>query len=143
MLEEATAANVIKGFKSVGSAPLISHLQFANDALIFSDTDKDQILNVKAIPLCFEAVSSLKVNFFKSELKGIQMDCEDLQKLAYLFRCNVGSLPASYLGLPYLSKSLWNPVIERLEKQLALWKAKYLSFGGSYYFDQISLFQPP
>lgn len=105
MLEEATAANVIKGFKSVGSAPLIGHFQFANDALIFSDTDKDQIFNVKAIPLCFEAVSSLKVNFFKSELKGIQMDCEDLQKLSLFIRVQCEFL-TGFLPWPSLPKSL-------------------------------------
>lgn len=54
MLEAATAGNVIKGFKPVGSASLISHLQFANDVLIFCDTDKDQILNVKAIPFALK-----------------------------------------------------------------------------------------
>ena len=32
------------------------------------------------------------------------------------------------LGAP--PKHLWSPVIERLEKKLALWKANYLSLGG-------------
>lgn len=48
--------------------------------------------------------------------------------------CKAGSLPMFYLGLPLclgkVGKPLQNPVIERMEKQLALWKAKYLSFAG-------------
>ena len=52
-----------------------------------------------------------------------------------LFRgCGAGSLPATYLGLQLClgvaSKVLWSPVVERMERKLALWKAKYLSLGG-------------
>lgn len=94
----------------------------------------DQILNVKAILLCFEAVSGLKVSLFKCELIGCRIDCLSLREFANLLGCKAGSLPTFYLGLPLclgkVGKPLQNPVIERMEKQLALWKAKYLSFAG-------------
>ena len=38
----------------------------------------------------------------------------------------VGCLPMSYLGMPlgahYKDPSIWNPIIERMEKKLAGWK---------------------
>ena len=58
----------------------IKHSQDMHPALdmIYKKTDQldcepneDQIKNVKAILLCFEVVSGLKINFFKSELIGI------------------------------------------------------------------------
>lgn len=63
-------------------APTINHLQFADDTLLFCDADVDQLLNVKAILLCFEAVSGLKVNFFKCEMLGVQIPNLQLEYLA-------------------------------------------------------------
>ena len=55
-------------------------------------------------------------------------------KFADIQGCKVGDLPASYLGLPLclgsVNKTLWDTVVERVEKKLSTWKAKYLSIGG-------------
>ena len=79
-------------------------------------------------------MSGLKVNFFKSKIFGIRVNEDCLQMLADLLGCKAGTLPSSYLGLPVcigaISKSIWYPVIERLEKKLALWKANHLSLAG-------------
>lgn len=72
---------------------------------------------------CYEAVSNLMVYFFKSSLFGVFAVDSLLERLAQLMGCNLGSLPSSYLGLPLsegrVPKSLWNPVVEKLEKKLA------------------------
>ncbi|XVF65903.1 hypothetical protein PTKIN_Ptkin09bG0288100 [Pterospermum kingtungense] len=43
-------------------------------------------------------------------------------------------LPTTYLGLPLGARtnavSIWNPVIEKVERRLAGWKSKVLSIGG-------------
>lgn len=87
-----------------------------------------------AILLCFEAVSGLRVNVFKSEIIGLRVNEDQLSMHADLLRCKAGALPSSYLGFPQCigaaSKSLWYPVIKRMEKKLALWKANYLFLGG-------------
>lgn len=49
----------------------ISHLLFADDTLIFCKPDRNQIQVLKALLLCFEAVSGLKVNLNKSEMVSI------------------------------------------------------------------------
>jgi hypothetical protein len=45
-----------------------------------------------------------------------------------------GSLPMSYLGLPlgasFKASSVWNPILEKVERRLAGWKKLYLSKGG-------------
>ena len=39
-----------------------------------------------------------------------------------------------YLGLPlgakFKDKTIWNPILEKMEKRLAGWKSLYLSKGG-------------
>ena len=46
----------------------------------------------------------------------------------------VDSLPMIYLGMPlgtsYKTASIWNPILERMEKKLMGWKRLYLSKGG-------------
>lgn len=54
------------------------------------------------------------------------------------YREEIGNLLLKYLGLPLcigLSKkkkksSLWDSVMEQIEKKLSLWKGRYLSVGG-------------
>lgn len=125
MLHAASNSKLMKGFRPSHGAEEISHLQFADDTLLFCDANETQICNIKAILLCFEAVSGLRVNFFKSEMIGVRVNEDRLAMFADLFGCKVGSL---CLGLA--SKSLWQPILERMEKKLSLWKANYLSLGG-------------
>ena len=74
MVAEAEKQNLIKGFRVNRTAPSISHLQFADDTLIFCEANEDQIRNVKVSLICFEAVSGLKINFYNSELIGIRVE---------------------------------------------------------------------
>ena len=83
--------------------------------------------------LCFEAVSGLKINLSKSEIVPIG-EVEDVDSLASIFGCRVVGLPMKYLslplGLPYKSTTIWNGIVEMMERKLAGWKRLYLSKGG-------------
>ena len=48
-----------------GDAMDISHLLFADDALVFFYADLDQLCHLRSILLCFEAVSGLPINLAK------------------------------------------------------------------------------
>lgn len=58
----------------------------------------------------------------------------NIESLAWILGCKIGSLPSSYLGLPlgakFKSKEVWNPVIERITLRLDSWKAKLLLNGS-------------
>lgn len=77
----------------------LSHLLFADDTLIFYEADRNQLRALKALLLCFEAASGLKVNFDKSELVPVG-NVSDTRQLASILGCKVASLPITYLGLP-------------------------------------------
>ena len=58
----------------------------------------------------------------------------NLEALVGLLRCGQSSLPLKYLGLPLGAKfkdlSIWNPILERMERRLAGWKRLHLSKRG-------------
>ncbi len=58
----------------------------------------------------------------------------NLEDLVELLGCKLRSLPMTYLGLPpgakFNSTSIWNTVLEKMEKRLGGWKRLYLSKGG-------------
>ena len=60
-------------------------------------------------------------------------DVGDLNGLARILCCKVGTLPLRYLGMPlgahYKDSSIWNPIIEKMENQLSRWKQLYLLKG--------------
>ena len=78
-------------------------------------------------------VTGLKVNVHKCEMVPIG-EVDDVHALADILGCRVGSLPMSYLGMPlgasHNSLSIWNPILEKIERKLAGWKKLYLSKGG-------------
>ena len=112
---------------------LISYLLFADDTLIFCDTNPIKLEHLRSVFLWFEAVSGLKINLDKSEMV-LAGEVPNLEDLAQILGCKIASLPMKYLGLPlgttFKAKSVWNPIIERMEKCLAGWKRLYLSKGG-------------
>ena len=79
--------------------------------------------------LCFQAVTSLKVNALKSEMVPIG-EVPNVSVLAEILGCQVRSLPMTYLGMPlrasHKSPTVWNPILEKFERKLAIWKKMYL-----------------
>ena len=100
----------------------VSHLLFADDTLIFCDADLDQILIFRMILIWFEAVSWLKINLGKSELVPVGV-VHNINLLLNVLGCKQGSLPMKYLGLPlganFKEKTIWNPILEKMERKLA------------------------
>ena len=111
---------------------LISHLLFANDTLILCDFDSDQLWHLKGVFVWFQAASGLKINLGKSELVPVG-NVTNVMELAAVSGCKVDALPIIYLGLPlgssFKDKTIWNCIIEKMEKRLAGWKRMYLSKG--------------
>ena len=111
----------------------VSHLLFANDTILFSDASREQILSIRLVLSCFQVFTGLKVNVGKSEIVFIR-EVRNIQSLANILQCRVGSLPMIYSDMPlgtlYKTASIWNLILERMEKKLLGWKRFYLSKGG-------------
>ena len=116
-----------------GRSLAVSRLLFADDTLIFCDVDLDQVLFLRMILIWFEAVSSLKINLGKSKLVLVGR-VHNLDLLLNVLGCKQATLPMKYLGLPlggkFKDKTIWNPILEKIERRLARWKRVYLSKRG-------------
>ena len=131
-----TEEGLIRGFKAGkarGNGLSISHLLFADDTIVFCDAIPDQLLHLRMVLGCFEAVTGLGVNMGKSELVPVG-EVNNVSVLADILCCKVGALPMTYLGMPlgssFKASSVWNPILENIERKLAGWQKLYLSKGG-------------
>ena len=111
----------------------ISHFLLADNTVLFCDASREQLLYIRIVLIFFEAITGLKVNVGKSEIVLVG-DVRNLNALARTLCCKVGTLPMRYLRIPlgahYKDASIWNPIIEKMEKMLFGWKRLYLSKGG-------------
>ena len=106
---------------------------FADDTILFCDANVEHILHVRMLLLCFQAVIGSKVNVLKSEMVPIR-EVPNIHVLAEILGCRIGSLPMNYLGMPlgasHESPTIWNLILEKIERKLVGWKKMYLSKGG-------------
>ena len=90
--------------------------------------------SIRAVLTIFEQVSSLKVNFHKSMLTGVNVSASWLTEAASALHCRVGSLPFVFLGLPIGGDArrleFWKHVVDRILTRLLGWKSRFSSLGG-------------
>ncbi|XP_073265324.1 uncharacterized protein [Populus alba] len=73
LFNRASASGYFKGLQTT-PGHYLTHLQYADDSLIFLPNDFPSLLHAKRILRWFEIISGLKVNFYKSLLIGINLD---------------------------------------------------------------------
>lgn len=83
------------------------------------EVDLENIGNLRCLLLIMETVSRLKVNLGKFKLYSVGY-VYNLGELASIMGCEVENFLATYvrfpLGAKSTSKTIWNLVIERMEK---------------------------
>ncbi|GAU38905.1 hypothetical protein TSUD_119710 [Trifolium subterraneum] len=123
----------LKGFKICNDGPIISHLQYADDTLCIGEASVENLWSMKAILRGFELASGLKVNFLKSCLIGVNVGDNFLDMACTFLNCMQGGIPFKYFGLPVGANprllSTWNPLVEKIRKNLNPWGNKHLSLG--------------
>ena len=136
ILKKTEENNLIRRFQvgAVNSVGVqISHLLFADDTILFCDASREQLLSIRLLLSCFQAFTGLKVNVGKSEIAPVG-EVNNLVALASILQCRVGSLPMKFLGMllgtSFKTASIWNPILEKMQKKLSGWKRLYLSKGG-------------
>lgn len=134
LFERAKDQNLIKGTRIGKNGVVVSHLQFADDTILFCNSDRVELENTKRILRYFQLLSGLKINFGKSSLCGIKVPTAIVRNLAQILGCKVEALPVKYLGLPLGANpsriSTWNPVIDKLKKRLTVWRDRHNSSRG-------------
>ncbi|XP_026417535.1 uncharacterized protein LOC113313024 [Papaver somniferum] len=105
LLNDAVTNNKITGFQVAEGGTVVSHLQFADDTVIFLDAS------------------------------ALERGADDLVvELSSELGCKVEFLPVTYLGMPIgagrRSTLIWEVIIQRLQKKPAPWKRNFWNKAG-------------
>ncbi|KAJ9553900.1 hypothetical protein OSB04_017945 [Centaurea solstitialis] len=134
LMEEAKEKGLFEGIVVGDDGLVISHLQFADDAIFFGKWSVRNLRNLIKILDCFHAISGLRINMRKSKIFGVGVLEEEVQEWATGAGCDGGSFPLMYLGLPVGAsmhrKNAWKPVVEKVRSKLPSWKAKGRTLFG-------------
>ena len=107
---------------------------YADDAILFLRPDTDEMNTVSQLLKVFGKCTGLYTNFSKSNIFPIQCAGIDLQPLQLIAGYSIGQFPCTYLGIPLsdrrLTKSSYQPLIDKFVKILAGWTAMLLSIAG-------------
>ncbi|PWA65487.1 hypothetical protein CTI12_AA335310 [Artemisia annua] len=134
MIKYSLSNGNLKGIKINNGGDPLTHIQFADDTILFGDNSLEEMATWKSILEQFGDASGLKLNWDKCQLFGINVSLDELSLRAGIINCKADVLPMSYLGFPIGSKGakskLWDVVIQKIKQRLAGWKRKTLSIGG-------------
>jgi hypothetical protein len=78
-----------------------SHLQFADDTLIFGDKSWTSGCSMQVDLILFEAISGLTINFNKSMLMDVNVTDSWLAEAVMVMNFKTEKIPFVYLGLHY------------------------------------------
>ncbi|XP_010549577.1 PREDICTED: uncharacterized protein LOC104820715 [Tarenaya hassleriana] len=114
--------------------PLISHLCFADDVLVFSDSSSRSLSTILRTFDEFYRLSGLKLNKVKTCLFLDGDECHTKADIAESLGISLSSLPVRYLGLPLTATKLGEADCSRLKEaiksRLSSWTVRHLSFAG-------------
>jgi len=134
MFSNAVESGQLRGLKIGVNEVLLSHLQFADDTLLFSEADQQQLKLIKSLLFSFQALSGLAVNYSKSALVVLGRDEVWARETAKILGCSYVKLPIIYLGIPLgddmKKASSWQGIIDRIQSKLQSWKSSCLSRAG-------------
>ena len=89
LIDKATQCKAIRGFTVGKDQVEVSHLQFADDTLLFMEADCNFFLNYLAILQVFGSILGLPDNLRKSIILGINTEDDLLHNMATLSGCEV------------------------------------------------------
>lgn len=138
-LSLAIQSEVSKGnwspFKVPRNGPLVSHLLFADDVLLFTKASSSQARLVATILDKFGKASGLKVNVGKSRaFYSTGVPSSKARKCTDVTQIREAKSLEKYLGFPLIhgrsSKKDFEFITERMNTRLASWKHRLLNRAG-------------
>jgi mannosylglycoprotein endo-beta-mannosidase len=99
--------------------------------MILIQNTQEGLTNLKFLLLCFELLSSLKINFDKSEVIVMGVVEAEQARVARLLNCKQGKFPFTYLGFTMSDHKLTmadvEPLVASVGKRAASWQGRFMS----------------
>lgn len=134
ILEKAASSGLIKGLLSEYKPEGIISLQYVDDTILFSKPDETLLKNLKGSLAWFEQISGMRINFHKGEMIPMNLEPNDIHKIAHIFGCPVGDFPIKYLGIPLhyekLRREDIQSLVDKILKRIEGWRGKLLSYAA-------------
>lgn len=115
--------------------PLLSHLAFADDVLLFAEASEEQIILTKHILDLFCRCSGQKVSESKTHIFfSKNVDSVIKNRICHVSGFQVTNDLGKYLGVPILHEKVnrrsFQFILDKVDQRLSNWKVKTLSFAG-------------
>ena len=125
----------INGFSIYRGCPLITHLFFTDDSLLFCKVNEQECHALLSILNRYEEALGQKINTDKSSIFFSPNTPQELREsILNILGPMQDSKHNKYLGLPSINgrskAQVFAEVKDRVAKKLAGWKGKLLSIGG-------------
>ncbi|KAL9671136.1 hypothetical protein QQ045_008702 [Rhodiola kirilowii] len=134
MLNNAVKAGLISGVGWGKNGGLLTHLQFANDTVLFYRPVMEEVWIIRHLLRTFAVSSGLEINFKKSRCVGVGLEDVEVKKFADVLGCPMGRLPMNYLGMQVGANrgrlNTWSPILQKFKLKLASWRSANLSMAG-------------
>ena len=135
LLQQGNRAGAIQGLKVCRNAPVVSHLLFADDSLLFFRAEEEQSRAVKEVLSRYCKATGQLINFDKcSVLFNKNQGDANMNAVKNELSICRDTFEAKYLGLPTpegrLKADRFSPIQERLAKRCSAWNERCLSSAG-------------
>ncbi|CAJ2675557.1 unnamed protein product [Trifolium pratense] len=124
-----------RGIKAGRTGPMVSHLMFADDLLLFGEATEKQMKCVIDILQRFCMISGQEVSHEKTSVlfsKNVRRGMRD--KLLHMSGFKETTDFGKYLGVPLIGRAPkradYQYLIDQVSNKLSAWKARQLSFAG-------------
>ncbi|KAH9665893.1 putative reverse transcriptase/RNA-dependent DNA polymerase [Citrus sinensis] len=128
-------AGLIHGVKVARSAPMVSHLFFADDSFLFFRANQQEAVLMRNILASYSRASGQKVNFNKSSISFSANVLADVaSQVCGVLAVNVTSDHGAYLGLPSCigrnKRAVFQSIRDKVWQKLQVWNIRLLSRAG-------------
>lgn len=134
LLKKASLLRLTNGVLLPNSTNPITHLQFADDVILFIQDDFHSIIGIKRVLQCFQILSGFKINFQKSSLYAFGNSRIHLKEWAEILGCKVDKGPINYLGAVLGANPrnvrFWDPLVSKFINKLNSYEAEKISLAG-------------
>lgn len=135
LLRRVNRTGRLHGCKASRHGPMISHLMFADDCLLFCRGTEGEVHCLKEVLDVYENISGQDINYGKSGIYfSPNVDLEDRISISDIFGVNQSINTGKYMGLSSMicwkKKEIFAYIRDKVWSKLHSWRGKKLSKAG-------------